>query len=268
MMISDLHLHTNFSSDSETNPEDLILRAINLKMPYICFTDHNEFDYEDGLFILDMESYFTTLTTLKEKYKDKIQVLIGVEQGLEATKVSKTKEFISRYPFDFVIGSSHMVNGVDPYYPQFFENRTTYEAICEYFQSILDNLDVYDDFDVYGHIDYVIRYPKNIDTNYCFDKYSKYLIPILSRIIKSGKGIEINTGGFRSKIKESNPSLEIIKKYKELGGNIITVGSDAHFLSDFASEFDKALAYLKAAGFNYYNVFIDRKPLNIPICKW
>lgn len=262
-MISDCHLHSHFSSDSKTNPEDIIKKAISLKMPYICFTDHNEFEYEDGLFVLDTEKYFEHLSVLKEKYKNDIVVIIGVEQGLEISKKSSINDFLRMHPFDFIIGSSHMVNGTDPYYKEYFEGRSTYEAICEYFSSVLDNLNTFDNFDIYGHIDYVIRYAIEKDTEYCFDKYKEYLEPILKTIINKGKGIEINTGGLRSSINETNPSLEIIKKYKELGGTIITVGSDAHTLEDVASHFDVAKEYLKEAGFDYYNVFIDRKIVKI-----
>ena len=266
-MISDLHLHTKFSSDSETNPEDIILKAIDLNMPYVCFTDHNEFGYQDGEFVLDTENYFSVLKTLKDKYSDKINVLIGVEQGLEVTKKMATLNYLKSYDFDFIIGSSHMVNGIDPYYPIFFEGRTTEAAISEYFDSIIDNLDCYNNFDVYGHLDYVIRYPVIPDKDYCYKKYKKYLEPILKKIISMGKGIEINTSGFRSKIKDANPSLEIIQEYKRLGGEIITVGSDAHFLKDVAADFDKAAEYLKLAGFDYYNVFVGRKPIKVSLTK-
>lgn len=264
-MISDLHLHSSFSSDSRSNPEDIIKKAISLKLPYICFTDHNEFDYEDNLFILDTENYFKQLNLLKEKYKNKIQILIGVEQGLEVTKSDKINTFLSKYDFDFIIGSSHMVNGIDPYYPVYFEGRSTYDAVCEYFRSVLDNLNYFSNFDVYGHIDYVIRYPKIPDKEYCLDKYKEYLIPILEKIINLGKGIEINTNGFRTKIKESNPSFEIIKKYREMGGKIITVGSDAHSIEYIAYGFDKAYKYLKSCGFDYYNIFINREPVKIAL---
>ena len=264
-MISDSHLHSMFSSDSTTSPEDIILKAISYNMPYICFTDHSEFGYEDGLFVLNVNEYFSHLTKLKEKYTNDINVLIGVEQGLETSKENIIKEFLNKYSFDFIIGSSHMVNGIDPYYKEYFEGRTTYEAICEYFSSVMDNLKTFDNFDVYGHIDYVIRYAIEKDENYCYDKYAEYLEPILKTIIAKGKGIEINTGGLRSSIKETNPSLEIIKKYKEFGGTIITVGSDAHTIDDIAADFETAKNYLIEAGFEYYNVFINRKPYKINI---
>lgn len=264
-MISDLHLHTKFSSDSQTEPEAIIKKAIALGLPYICFTDHSEFDYPDGLFNLNTQDYFSELSSLKEKYKNQIHILIGVEQGLETAKAVQINNFLQKHPFDFIIGSSHMVNGADPYYPVFFEGRSTYDAVCEYFKSVLDNLKVFNNFDVYGHIDYVIRYALIPDTDYSFEKYKDYLIPILNTIIKNGKGIELNTGGFRSKLKEANPSLEILKKYRELGGSIITVGSDAHTLDDLSSHFDKAKEYLITAGFNYYNVFIEREPVKIKL---
>lgn len=264
-MLADLHLHTFFSSDSETNPEDVILKAIELKLPYICFTDHNDFDYEDNTFLLDYESYYDHMMDLKVKYKEQLNILIGVEQGLDKSKTDKINPFLLKKPYDFVIGSSHLINGFDPYYPSFFEGRTTTEAICEYFESILDNLEVFDNFDVYGHIDYVIRYPIVPDAEYCYKKYEKYLEPILKTIISKGKGIELNTGGFRTRINDSNPSLEILKKYKEFGGEIITVGSDAHKICDIAGNFNIAKKYLLEAGFDYMNVFINRMPIKIPL---
>ena len=264
-MLSDLHLHSNFSSDGEAKPEEIIQQAINLKLSYICFTEHSEFDYPEGLFNLDTEKYFETISKLKEKYKNDIHVLIGVEQGLEISKADKIKNFLADHNFDFIIGSSHIVNGIDPYYPSFFKGRTTYDAICEYFSSVLENINTFDNYDVYGHIDYVIRYAINSDTDYCYKKYEEYLEPILRNLISKGKGIEINTGGFRSKINESNPSLEILKKYHEFGGNIITIGSDAHKVTDIAADFDKAANYLKLAGFDYYNVFINRQPIKMEL---
>ena len=164
------------------------------------------------------------------------------------------------YPFDFVIGSSHVVHGKDPYYFSFFDGKTEQEAYTEYFVSILENLDAFTDFDVYGHIDYVVRYGPNRNADYTYAKYADVLDEILKKLISLGRGIEINTGGFKYGLGHPNPSEEILSHYHELGGEILTIGADAHQPEHVAYDFKKVRDLLKACGFSYYTVFRNRKP--------
>ena len=127
-----------------------------------------------------------------------------------------------------MIGSSHLVHRRDPYFPDYYEGRTEEEAYREYFTSILENLAAFDCFDVYGHIDYVVRYGPNKNQNYSYGKYADILDNILRTLIHKGKGIEINTGGFKYGLGHPNPTEGVLKRYRELGGEIITIGADAH----------------------------------------
>ena len=196
----------------------------------------------------------------KEVYKDKIDLRFGVELGLQPHLAKKHKDYLSEYPFDFVIGSSHLVHGIDPYYPKFFESNDEKSCYLEYFESILENIEAFQGFDVYGHLDYIVRYCPSRKETYSFRKYQDIIDEILKKLISLGKGIEVNTGGFKYKLGHPNPHEDILKRYKELGGEIITVGSDAHTTEYLGHEFSRTCEILKDAGFSYYTIFKDRKP--------
>ena len=125
-MYSDFHLHTSFSDDSDTDPEKQIERAIALRMSSICFTDHIDMDYPEGEFTfeLDIDAYYNCYLQYREKYKNKIQLLFGVEFGMQPHLGPAFEEYTAIHPFDFVIGSNHLVRGMDPYYPEAFEGYT------------------------------------------------------------------------------------------------------------------------------------------------
>jgi len=258
----DVHMHSQFSGDSDAPQEDMILTAIDAGLGGICFTDHLDMDYPDepALFLLDLPNYTSSVLALQKKYHDKFPVLLGIELGLQPHLGNLHKDILSQYPFDFVIGSSHVVHGFDPYYPVFYEGRNEKECYREYFESILENIRAFDGFDVYGHIDYVVRYGPTKNTNYSYLQYRDVIDEILKVLIGKGKGIEINTGGFKYGLGHPNPTEEIIRRYKELGGEIITIGADAHTPAHIAYDFGKVPAILKEAGFDYFTVFKNRKP--------
>lgn len=265
MTLWDAHMHTSFSGDSETPPEQMIERAIALGLPGITITDHLDLDYypEPGLFDLDFASYTKKIPELAGKYKALIPVRFGIEIGLQPHLAETHREIAEKYPFDFIIGSSHMAHGKDPYYPDYFEGRTEEDGYREYFTSILENIDAWHGFDVYGHIDYVVRYGPNQNRNYSYEKYADVIDEILKKLISLGKGIEINTSGFKYGLGHPNPTEAIIRRYHELGGEIITIGADAHQPEHIAYDFEKVSGILKEAGFDHYNVFRQRKPEEI-----
>ncbi len=266
-MLYDAHMHTHHSGDSDAPVEDMIKAAIEKGLDGICFTDHFDYDYPDepDLFLLDFDAYYKEVSTLREKYADRLPIRWGIEIGLQPHITKVNCDVTARYPFDFVIGSSHVVHGIDPYYPKYYEGRTEAAAYREYFESILENLHTDADFDVYGHIDYVVRYGPNRNLDYSYKKYSDVIDEILRTLITQGRGIEINTGGFKYGLGHPNPTEDIIRRYRELGGEIITVGADAHAPEHVAFGFDKVPDILRAAGFRYYTVFNRRKPTFIPI---
>lgn len=270
-ILADYHLHTSFSGDSESSMESMIEKAISMGMETLCFTEHMDMDFpylsseEQGRFELDTDAYRMGFDRCREKYEGKIALNFGVELGVQPHIAEKLKGYTEKYDFDFIIASSHICNKRDPYYPDFYEGRKEEEAYREYFQSILDNLTTFADFDVYGHLDYVVRYGPEKDKTYSYDRYADILDPILRRLAENGKGIEINTGAIPYGLRELNPCTDIIKRYHALGGEVITIGSDAHAPQRIAEGFDRAADILRNCGYKYYTVFSNRRPRQIKL---
>ncbi|MCQ2539358.1 MAG: histidinol-phosphatase HisJ family protein [Acetatifactor sp.] len=263
---ADFHLHSAFSGDCDTPMEDMIKKGIELGLDTMCFTEHHDIDYPDSeegpgdIFLLQTDPYLYELASLKAKYADQIKLLFGVELGLQPHLMREIAVYAKSFEFDFVIGSSHICHGKDPYYPAFYEGRSDREAYQEYFDSILENVKKFSNFDVYGHLDYAVRYGKTKDAEYSYANHADTIDAILELLIEKGKGIELNTGGLRKGMKDFHPCTDILKRYRELGGEIITIGSDSHGCAGIATDFDRAAEALKACGFKYYTVFEKRSP--------
>lgn len=259
-MLSDFHIHTCFSGDSEANVDAVIQAAISKGIKHMAITDHNDFEFENGKFELDTEKYFEYISRKKVEYKDEINISVGIECGLEPQYADRIEKLLSSYDFDFIIGSSHVINGRDPYYKEYFENRPVHDAMVEYLESIIENISIFNNFDVYGHLDYMMRYaPISVEEKkYNYDEYGELFDKILTTLISKGKGIEINTSPLRSGLADTNPNMQVIKRYKELGGTIITVGSDSHKPEDVGANFFEAKKLLLDAGFSHFNIFSKR----------
>lgn len=301
MIIADYHTHTAFSDDSEATPRAMADQAVALGLKMLCITDHMDYlypkKYAPTSFVFDPDIYFTELTALKEIYKDRLELLIGIELGLRnepGTReacVEYYRKLCADYPFDFVIGSTHVLNGLDPYYPEYWETHSREAGMHAYFASILENTGTYDMFQIYGHLDYLVRYlPKESSENafpsatqpasafvpldtgdricgkdYCFSDYKELIAEILKKLIASGRGIELNTSGYKYGLPYAHPRTQILKLYRELHGEIITIGSDAHTPNHMAYDFLRAKDLLSSLGFSYYTIYRGRKAVFLPL---
>lgn len=263
---ADFHLHSSFSGDSNCPMEHMIEKGLQLGLSHMCFTEHNDFDYPvsqeipSNFFTLNTDAYLYELLKNKKKYKDHINILFGVELGLQPHIAKQNMVYSQSYDFDFIIGSSHLCNGKDPYYKDFYQNRSEEEAYYEYFASIQNNIKSFTNFDIFGHLDYVVRYGPNKDANYTYESYQDIIDEILKLLLEKGKGIEINTGGLDKGLRDLHPLSAIIRRYKKLGGEIITIGSDSHDNNRITSRFDYVCEVLKESGFSYYTIFEKRIP--------
>lgn len=258
MITADLHTHTSFSTDSEAPLEDMARAALEKGLKTLCVTEHMDFDYPGGDFFLDTPAYREELFRVKELFRGRPEILFGVELGLLDYAAPTLKEYSSSYDFDFIIGSAHQVDGIDPYYPDYFNARGDHDGISHFLESALSAVRAFDDFDVFGHFDYIVRYSHA--KSYSPADFSDIIDEILQELISRGKGLEVNTAGIHYGLGWAHPHPEVLKRYKELGGEIVTVGSDAHSGERIAYCFDKAEEVLKAAGFKYRAVFRGRKP--------
>lgn len=264
-MIPDYHMHTWFSGDSEADPHSMVDRAIELGMKNICITDHCDTESEDKEFILDTDAYIPYMQKLKKEYEDRIDVRIGVEIGMQPHLAEYHKKYVTEYPFEFVIASLHQVFGKDPYYAEVFEGREDREVYRAYFESLLENIRAFDAYHVVGHIDYVVRYGAHKAEQYGYREYADVLDEILKHIIETGHGIEINTAGLYKGLGFPNPHYDVIKRYHELGGTIITLGSDAHEPVKIGHDFPGIVDHLKTIGFRYRTEFQNNVPIFIQL---
>ena len=267
MVYSDYHVHTEFSTDSTAEMEDMIKAAVSKGLKEIMFTDHMDIDFPDKNmpFVLYYPDYSETVNLYKVLYMKNIDVLIGVEMGLQKHIVREAAMFTEYNPFDFVIGSIHVIDGVDVSDKNFFDGKTKTEAFTEYFENVLLNVKLHDCYNVLGHLDYISRYAPYDDKEVHYSEYSDIIDEILKTLVSKGKGLEVNTSGFRYGIGHPYPQLEILKRFNELGGKIVTVGSDAHSPEYIADHFDDACAMIKEAGFKTIASFIKKQPTFIKI---
>lgn len=265
-MRADVHMHCGFSNDSETRPEDMIESAIAKGLSVICFTDHydkDNLDWGDEA-IFDVESYFQKMIELQEEYRDQIDIRIGAEIGMQPYLAEYYQNFMAQHPFDFVIGSVHSVLEHDVAL-DFFQKHSDPEGYKIYFEEMLQDVQKIQSYDVLGHLDYIVRYSNQGSKGFDLNTYMDIIEEILKQVIAHGKGIEMNMSGLKYGLGAPHPQPEIIKRYRELGGEIITVGADGHIPEHIAYDYHLADDILKSCGFKYYTEFKGRKPVFVKI---
>lgn len=260
-MKADFHLHSFFSGDSDTAPELIAETALQRGLSAICFTDHYDADYpyEDVCFELDTKACLERIAGLRSAYEGRIEIGSGVELGLQPHLGALYRSYTGHFPFDFVIGSTHLVDGKDPYYASFWEGCAPKDGIRRFLEVTLENMKAFDDFDVYGHLDYIVRYAPLEPRSFFYEDYGELMDEILKFLISHGKGIEVNTGGYKAGLGCPNPCPEVIRRYRELGGEIVTMGSDAHTAEYVGSFMEEAREILRDCGFRYFALFRGRK---------
>ncbi|NMA86840.1 MAG: histidinol-phosphatase HisJ family protein [Tissierellia bacterium] len=263
----DFHLHSDFSMDCKYLMEEMVRAGIDKNLKSICFTDH--IDYEVGKDKIDMDfrpqDYFSKIKKVKYKHMKDIEVLAGVEIGMQPHLANRYNELIENNPFDFVIMSIHSIYEKDIHFDNFTYGKVPLDAIMEYYKYMYECILNFDNFDVLGHIDYIDRYFEDFSMVPDFKEYSFMVEKILKLIIENGKGLEINTAGKRYGLDYNHPKIEILELYRDLGGEIITIGSDAHKPGDIGSDYRLAEKILKEIGFKYIYIFKERRKYPIHI---
>lgn len=261
----DLHIHTNFSSDSEETLERILKQAKERKIDVIGITDHIDYDYQDPSisFLLDLDAYSEKLTRLREQAEG-IEILYGVEAGLQPHIADQLTALVDRYDFDYVMGSMHTIERKDLYIGTYFEGKTPMEAWEGYFRDVIDSVRAFDRFQFFGHFDILKRYDEKTRA-VPYARIRPMVREALSVLIDHQVGLEINTSGLRGTygLAETLPGEQVLRDYKDLGGEIITIGSDAHRAEDVGAGFDHAIGLLKDVGFE--RIYYAKKRQLIPI---
>jgi len=246
--------------------EDICLRAIELGIREIAFTDHMDIDYSymgHSFQIKDLDAYMKNIEAVQQRFKGQLIIKKGVEIGLQPQILDKCSKLVSSYPFDFVIASVHLINGVDPYLGDYYRIRSKEESYIHYYREILPLVEEYSDFSVLGHLDYVKRYspyPHQPDDTFIGIDIVDEIFKIL---IDKNKGIELNTSGYHQPFNRSMPDIQLIKRYRELGGKIITIGSDAHRKEHIGFGLERAIKELQSIGFDQVYSFTRLVPIPV-----
>lgn len=259
----DTHTHTKFSADSLEEPRKLIEKAISLGIKYLAITDHVDRDYLFGdirpVEQINMHEYYPAIKVLSEEYADDITILIGAEFGYAKSANHLYQEIAKNFNLDIIINSVHTIDGKDAYFPEFFIDKEKKDAYISYLAAIKESIDVDYQYDVIAHIGYITRNAPYPDKALYYNEYKETIDEILQLIIKKGKALEINSRSI-SHNTPFMPCKEIITRYKELGGELITFGSDAHKYYQVGKGYWDVVQFLKSLGYNHLTYFIKHKP--------
>ncbi len=257
----DYHVHSHFSPDASMTMEDAINSALEKGITEICFTDHIDYDCDgkNNDIKFNVNDYFNSIDFYREKYKNRISIKQGVEFGLQPHLINEYTTDANRYEFDFILCSIHSLEREDLYTGSFFNNRPQLDAYSIYFEELAKVIDTFDHYSVLGHLDVIKRYG-GYDISLPLENYQEFISPLLKKIIDKGKGLELNTSGLRYQVGDYHPSMDILKIYHSLGGEIITLGSDAHQSKHVAFDFSNALKGLLDIGFKYIATFSNMNP--------
>lgn len=273
-MFADYHIHTEFSDDSIEPMENIIKTAITMKLNEICFTDHVDYgikcdrtEYatsEDAKnngykeLNVDYPKYFHCIQELQEKYKGQMVIKKGLEFGIQTSTIIQFRKLFQSYSMDFIVLSCHQVENQEFWTYEFQKGRTQDDYIHRYYQEIYDCILAYKDYSVLGHLDMIQRYT---EPRYPFEKAKEIITKILKQVIKDGKGIEVNTSSFQYNLPDLMPERNILQLYYDLGGTIITVGSDCHKAERLGDHVEYIYNVLRGIGFKSVCTFNDMEPI-------
>lgn len=255
----DYHLHTKVSFDGRMTARQAVDAAVRMGLKEMCFTDHIDFDpivpenklrYE----VADYNAAYNDLTSREVKIRR------GMEFGMVQGNAEMLRQELKKRDYDFVIGSVHFVEGLDVYYDEFWLNKTVDEAERIDLEETLACVKAHSDFDVLGHLTYITKTRGNPSKRPIpYEKYREITDEIFKTLIQKGKGIEVNTSGMRY-ANVFLPTEDYLRRFRELGGEIVTVGSDAHDASR-VGQYCKEACELVQEIFGYVCTFQDRKPV-------
>ncbi len=266
--IIDLHTHTDNSFDGHHSTMFLAETAYMKGLRAVAFTDHLEMDafYRDNFDRTAIQSFFE-VAKARSAFNGKLIVCIGAELGQAVYNKPVSEKLLETMKYDFVIGAIHNLPEVqDFYYMDFNDESIDYmDLLRQYFEWEL-KLAEWDKFDTLAHLTYPLRYivgkyGKSVDMS----RFAEIIDEILLTLIKNKKSLEINTAGLRQPIGVTSPDEGIIKRYKQLGGELITIGSDAHYAEHLGAGIEQGYEIALRCGFNKVAVYQDRMPTLIPI---
>lgn len=273
MLFTDYHVHSDYSDDSWYLTEDVVRDAIQKGLSEICFTEHVDYGVkedwqpEDTYLVgknkvvknVHYPRYFKELTELKEKYAAQITIKTGMEFGMQMHTIPPFQKLFDAHSFDFILLSVHQIDDLEFWTGAYQQGRSQQESYQRYYEEMYHLVTTYKDYSALAHMDLIRRYlDKEKDA---FDTTKEQIAEILKIVIRDRKGIELNTSSYRYGINGYTPSIEILKLYRNLGGNIITIGSDSHKPEHLGFQIREGQALLRTLGFDHICTFDQMEPV-------
>lgn len=258
----DTHTHCYHSQDSRAPARDMIEGAIAKGLQYIALTDHYDLDMLGFPQVpqIDLPRHFEELTILKEQYKGKIQLAIGIECGWAKDVQDDYARNLAPYKLDMTINSVHMIDGKDCYAEGYYDDLPMDKCYDDYLNSVIDSLSAPYRFDSIGHLGYIMRKAPYPDPIMKYTQFGDKLDHILRTIIDKGVALEVNTHTKNLPIR-CLPTIEILTRYREMGGELLTFGSDAHQPIRLADKYDETMERLKVLGYKYIFKYLSHEPI-------
>lgn len=267
----DYHVHSEFSDDSNTPMASQARRACELGLDEICFTDHVDygvkFDHDDPRLAgsgreanVNYPEYFPAIEAVREKFRGKLKIRAGLEFGVQTITIKQYEDLYMQYrdKLDFVLLSIHQVNNAEFWTQDFQRGKSQAEYNRGYYEELLRVIQRFHAYSVLAHLDLIVRY--DLKGEYPFENVRDIVAEILRTAIRDGKGIELNTSSWRYGLTDTQPSRKILELYRDLGGEILTLGSDAHSTNYLAAHFDEGREILRGLGFRYVCTFEGMMP--------
>ncbi|WP_166082273.1 histidinol-phosphatase HisJ family protein [Erysipelothrix anatis] len=269
----DYHVHSDYSDDSWYLMRDVVIDAIDKGINEICFTEHVDYgvkeDWNSGdvykpgknkiVRNVNYPLYFDEIEALRSEFSKEICIKVGMEFGIQKQTVKEFEKLYNSYPFDFILLSIHQIENKEFWTGEFQKDKTDEECYEAYYKEMYWLVRNFKNYSCLAHMDLIRRYlDKNVDM---FEYCEGFITEILKQVISDGKGIEVNTSSFRYEINGLTPSIKILKLYYDLGGTVITIGSDSHKKEHLGFNIEESKLILKEIGFTHYCTFSKMKPI-------
>lgn len=282
-MLADYHVHCEFSDDSDYPMADVCADAVGLGLSEICFTDHVDYGIKpdaeeyrrdpscapivDGQpsTNVDYPAYFRRIEKMKVRFAGSLRIKAGLELGVQSHRVAQNYALFEawRDELDFVICSIHEVGDLELWTGDFQRGRTQEAYNMAYYEELLRVVETFKDYSVLGHLDLIRRYDQAGE--FPFEKTRDVVAAILERVIADGKGIELNTSSFRYGLLDLQPSCDVLRLYRDLGGQVLTLGSDSHKPEHLGAHIEECHGRLRELGFTEFCTFDRMEPSFLPL---
>ncbi len=270
-MFVDSHNHTrHFSADARMTIEELISSCKELNIGKIAITEHYDYDYphkDEPPMHFDLNAYKDTFVNWKElsNSNNGPELLMGIELGYQPHIIKDLENAVTSLPLDTVILSNHLFDGIDVYFNEECYKLTPNERNSRYVKVMAEMAEKCDNYDIIGHFDYINRYNTDKNQEMLYAYSPKEFDALFEVIIAKEKSLEINTRSIDKRIQNKSsvimPDKEIIRRYIQMGGKMITLGSDSHDTSTLSIHFKETSEYLRSLGINELCHFENRKPV-------